>query len=378
MTDELLRMCLSDVLGRQTAHGGEPVIALPTSRAMRAVLPVARRTEAAHVLRAHYGGGGMRRRATTAALSSLVKLGVATHLPMWQPPPIGRPDHPVFHAWAQEVLDVPYHVSLVLIGPKRANRKPVVLLADEAGQLVGVAKVGYNDVTRPLVAHEASALRELGVAIEGRIHVPSLVDARRIGALEAMMMRPLSALARRRTVSREALIDTVRLVSGVAPGERADLKHALAHPRMHPLEKAVAGISTRTAEVPFGSAHGDLHPGNLGVASDGRPVLWDWERWMNGVPVGFDLLHHDLQTSIAIDQIDPELAARRLIHSAAEVLAPLGVAATVAPDVARDYLVRLAARYVEDAQDEAGSRLGSVETWLFPAVLAELPDKERT
>lgn len=379
MTETALRECLADVLSDEHGERSGPVIALPTARTTRALLPVARRGEASRTLRAHYGGGGgMRRRVMTSALSALVRTGIAARLPTWRTRPAPAGQDRVFHSWAKEALGVPYHVALVLIGPQRANRKPVVLLADERGALLAVAKLGWNDVTRPLVAYEASALAEVAQALEGRVHIPSLIDARRIGQREAMMMRPLASLVRGRTVSRSALIDTVRAIALASPGERVDVTRSLAHPRMQPLAHAVAGISARTADLQIGSAHGDLHPGNLGVADDGRPVLWDWERWMHGVPVGFDLLHHDLQTWVGIDRVDPETAARRLIESAPEILAPLGVPPRSAPDVARDYLVRLGARYVDDAQDQAGSPLGRVENWLFPAVLAGLPDKEMT
>lgn len=374
MTDAVLRDHLGDVLddGTDAAHA---VIGLPRARAARALLPVTRRAEAARMLRAHYGGGGLRRRVVTSALAVLVRTGIAHRLPAWRVEPTAAPGERLFHPWTQEALGMSPHVSLVLLGPPRANRKPVVLLSDDSGSLVAVAKLGWNDVTRPLVAYEASALDEIASALAGRVHVPALVDARRIGDVEAMMMRPLATLVKGRAVPRTTLVETVRTISQVTPGQAVDLSDVLGHPRMRPLEGVAQEISARAADVPVGSAHGDLHPGNLGMAGDDRPVLWDWERWMHGVPLGFDLLHHDFQTWVGIERHDPETAARRLIGSAAEILAPLGVAEAAASDVARDYLVRLAARYVDDAQDQAGSALGRVEEWLFPAVLAGAPTR---
>jgi hypothetical protein len=371
MTDPRLQAILADTLAGEEAARTDRVIALPDSERPRALLPVARRGQAARILRAHYGDGGFRRRVMTSVLSALVACGIADRLRTWRVEPIPVPADRTFPSWAREARGSDHRVGLVLLGPPRANRKPVVLLVDDAGDLGAVAKIGWNDVTRPLVAYEASALAEIASALDGRVHVPTLIDARRIGDLELMMMAPLPPLQAGRTLSRAMLVETVRAVADVSSDRRVDLSSCLAHARMQPLAEAVAGITARTVDARVGSAHGDLHPGNLGVAADGRPVLWDWERWMHGVPVGFDLLHHDLQTWVGVDRVDPGEAARRLIDTAPEILAPLGVSPTEAPDVAKDYLVRLAARYVQDAQDEAGSRLGRVESWLFPAVLAD-------
>jgi hypothetical protein len=377
MTDARLQAILADTLAGEGSVRTDRVIALPAAERPRALLPVARRRQAARILRAHYGDGGIRRRVMTSVLSALVACGIADRLRTWRVEPTQVPADRTFPSWAREARGSDHRVGLVLLGPPRANRKPVVLLVDDAGDLGAVAKIGWNDVTRPLVAYEASALAEIASALVGRVHVPTLIDARRIGDLELMMMAPLPPLQAGRTVSRAMLVETVRAVADVSSDRRVDLSSCLAHARMQPLEDAVAGITARTVDARVGSAHGDLHPGNLGVAADGRPVLWDWERWMHGVPVGFDLLHHDLQTWVGVERVDPGEAARRLIGTSAEILAPLGVSATEAPDVAKDYLVRLAARYVQDAQDEAGSRLGRVESWLFPAVLADSSDKGR-
>lgn len=366
-----LESVLADTLAADGTRSATQVIALPSARTPRALLPVARRRAASRILRTHYGGGGLRRRLQTAALSALVACGLAARLPTWRAAPLPVPAERRFPAWARGAAGEGAHVGLVLLGPPRANRKPVVLLTDDSGGLVAVAKIGWNDLTRPLVAYEASALAEIAAALDGRVHVPTLLDARRLGDVEFMMMRPLPALDRRAALSRTALVETVRAVAEVSQAERAELRGCLGHERLQPLASAVARISARTSDVQFGSAHGDLHPGNLGVARDGLPVLWDWERWMHGVPVGFDLLHHDLQSWVVIERVEPEVAAHRLVSTAAAILAPLGVTAEAAPYVAKDYLVRLAARYVDDAQDEAGSRLGRVESWLFPAVLAD-------
>ncbi|MFT4220210.1 MAG: hypothetical protein QM611_06800 [Microbacterium sp.] len=377
MIEEPLLACLTDVFSSDGQVGIRDVLALPTSGDPRAFVPVAHRRSAARALWRQYAGGGARRRAETTALASLVTIGFAGRVPRWR---VSFPDPPsesAFHPWLRTVLHQPYYVGIVLIGPRRANRKPVVMLTDRQGALIAVAKLGYNRVTRPLVRHEANALRDVAAALEGRAHVPVLLASDRLEHTEAMLMNPLPKINSGKRVSRETLVAVVRGIASSAVGRRTDLSTVIEHPRMRPIVDAANRVSARTSQAPVGAAHGDLHAGNLGVAEDGRPVIWDWERWTHGVPVGFDLLHHDLQSWVSGGS-DPQEAARRLLATAPEILAPLGVPTHLAADIACDYLVRLAARYVDDAQDQAGSKLGTVENWLFPAVLDHQQNEERT
>lgn len=319
----------------------------------------------------------MRRAIETTAASLMVRTGAASQLPMWRFDELPTPTERQFHAWVDASLGSPYRVGLVLIGPKRANRKPVVMLTNSHGDLNGVVKVGYNRVTRPLVQAEAAALRQVAGILAGTIHVPGLIAAGRVGDSEMLLMEPLPAVdSVRQRVSRRTLLEVIRAVAGAQSGGEARLTDSLVHPRMTPLRTVGARIAARTEGVSRGSAHGDLHAGNLAVATDGLPALWDWERWSLGLPVGFDLLHYDLQSWITSGELTPAAAARKLVDSAADILGPLDVHAEIAPDIARDYLVRLAARYVSDAQDEAGSQLGAVEDWLFPAVFGDPKTEE--
>jgi hypothetical protein len=109
-------------------------------------------------------------------------------------------------------------------------------------------------------------------------------------------------------------------------------------------------------------------------------LVWDWERFRHGVPVGFDLLHHRLQTAWGVVQRDPVGAAHDLVAAAPGVLGPLGLSAGDATLTALLYLSDLATRYLTDRQREAGARLGDVGTWLVPALahgVGRLKDKEK-
>jgi len=371
--DDPLRACLADVLLPDSPKTPTRLIALPSASAMRAVLPVDDASAAARIVRRQFEGGSWKRRVQTTVLSALVSTGIVWHLRHWRVNGFPIPRERSFRAWIAGELSQDHRVGLALIGPQRANRKPVVLITDVRGRLIAVAKLGYNEVTRPLVRHEASALVTVATALGSVAHVPELMASTDLHGTEALLMRALPEIDVRADVPRTTLITLVRAISSAGSSARSELLDETTHPRMTPLVPVATRL--RSLDVPFGASHGDLHSGNLGVAIDGHPAIWDWERWSQGVPLGFDLLHFDFQNWVTVGD-EPKSAARRLIRTAEGILSPLGIPSELASDVARDYLIRLAARYVRDAQDEAGSRLGAVEEWLFPAVLDGFDDKE--
>jgi len=127
----------------------------------------------------------------------------------------------------------------------------------------------------------------------------------------------------------------------------------------------VAGGSILT----FGCWHGDLTPWNLAYTSAGL-LVWDWERFAVGVPVGFDALHYWLQARVVRPRCDPAEAAALCVAIAPELLAALDVPPAQARLTALAYLAELSVRYLADRQAEAGARLGAPDRWLMPAIEA--------
>lgn len=259
----------------------------------------------------------------------------------------------------------------VSLGPPRANRKPVLQVTDRRGDVVAWVKVGHDDLTGLLVATERVALGEVAGQLAGRVHVPRVLAGGRWQDAEVLVMAPLPTAAKG-TVAGDALLELVRTVHGTtgAPAA-APLARlvALGGGRLAPLASLAAEVDLARPQLRPGAWHGDLHRDNLAVAADGTPVLWDWERWQDGVPLGCDLLHHDLQRRITVDRTPLRTAADTLVATAADRLGPLGVPADAAALVVAEYLIRLAARYVADGQADAGAAVGDVESWIVPALL---------
>jgi hypothetical protein len=268
-----------------------------------------------------------------------------------------------------EVLGQPVLLG-VYIGPARANRKPVLVLLDRKGNLLGFAKLGINELTRTLVDAEAAALHRLAGADLGPVTIPAVLHHGRWGEHALLVQEALPVWRPRATPSMTEEAEQAALAA--VAGCLGIREHAFAgSPYEVALRKAVqalddvparAGlaavldeVAARAEPLRFGSWHGDWSGTNNAVLADGRVLVWDWERFDSDVPVGFDALHLRLQRAITRLGAPPFEAAHALFDDSPEIVTTL-------------YLVHLGTRYLHDRQAEAGVRLGRVGEWLLPVL----------
>ncbi|HET8681541.1 MAG TPA: hypothetical protein VFM54_06665 [Micromonosporaceae bacterium] len=283
-----------------------------------------------------------------------------------------------------QVLGRPVLLS-VQIGPPRANRKPVLAVLARDGAVLGFAKLGVNALTRTLVDGEAAALRRLAGVDCGPLAVPAVRHHGGWGPHTLLVQAPLPVWLPRagagaaQRAERAAMVALtgclgVRRVahsdSGFAKRLAMAVEDLPAGPVASRLAAALDTVAGRGDELPFGCWHGDWNGGNSAVLTDGRVLVWDWERFDPDVPAGFDALHLALQAAVTRGGVPPAQAARALFARGGELLAPFGVPEQAVDLVVRLYLVELGARYLRDRQAEAGARLGRIDEWLLP-VLAE-------
>jgi hypothetical protein len=288
--------------------------------------------------------------------------------------------------YLREALGRELSVS-IHIGPARANRKPVLQLIAPDGDTFGFAKMGTGPLTQRLVRAETNALTALGTSGLTKLTVPRVLHAGQWRGLQVLVQSALPVWLPRATLTPRRLAAAMLDIAGccgystgplVGSAYWAELRGRLTAVSERPegvaLTAAAELIARHAGETTlrYGAWHGDWAPWNMANLADAL-LVWDWERFAQGVPVGFDAVHHELQRRIQCSD-DAAGAVEATVRRAGEVLAPFSV-----PDEAREltallYLVDLAARYLTDRQAEAGARLGVLGTWLLPVLIRRVEE----
>ncbi|WP_329086068.1 MULTISPECIES: hypothetical protein [unclassified Streptosporangium] len=297
-----------------------------------------------------------------------------------------------------EVFGTPVRVTLRVRPARRANRKPI-LEARAADGPIAFVKIGDTDLTRELVAHEARTLSLLAAVPLKTVVPPAVLHHGSWRGLSVLALTPLPV--RRGRIPGDVLTDAIAEIARI-PGDHLPDRAPLGDPAkgnpargnpapgdplpgdparvgQAPGNLAPAGqapgdactgqfpedaSASRGPEEPPGdrgfSWHGDLTPWNISRGPDGRLLVWDWERFGTGVPLGFDAVHHFFQRALRRD--DPAIAARACVAGALRILAPFGLSAAESRLTALRYLIALADRHAADGH----APLGPPELWLTP------------
>jgi hypothetical protein len=361
-------------------------LVLPSRGRPRLLAPSDRRMGAAVVR--HYGEGRRRRnRLSAALLAAGLRAGVGRlvfrdRLVVSAPAEDGTQSLP---ALLCRVFGEDIGIGLHL-GAPRANRKPVLQVVGRTGRTLGYAKLGVDPLTDALVRTEAEALRCLAAARPRGLEVAEVLHAGTWAGHELLVQAALPVWSRRRRLTDERLTTAVTELAAIG---REDDVPATSSAFCKDLDERVAELPDGSAadqlrallgrltplldrsRLAFGAAHGDWTPWNMACLAD-RLLVWDWERFRTGVPVGFDLLHHGLNVDLVTHRAEPADAARRILREAPTRLGALGIHPSEAAVTAVLYGVDLGARYLADRQLEAGARLGDVGAWLLPALDTEV------
>jgi hypothetical protein len=360
-------------------------VVLPSARRPRLLVPSGRRAGAAAVRR--YGEPGSfpawagSRALALALAAGGASVGLGGRLRVSADPRAGiaDPGGGTIEAYLRSVLGYEVLISTHL-GAARANRKPVLQLLTPRGQTAGFAKVSVNPLTRELIRAERAALDTLAAGNLRARTVPRVLHHGQWQGREVLIMNALPVWRRRRALRPGQLTAAMTELTAVGGHSRgplagrdylARLRSRLADgppgPDRAALGDALDALPAAGQELSFGAWHGDWTGWNMASTADGL-LVWDWERFAAGVPVGFDPLHYRLQSDVVRRRRPPAEAAAACVRDAAACLAPFGVPAGEARLVAVLYLAELSARYLADRQAEAGARLGRPGTWLIPAI----------
>lgn len=244
----------------------------------------------------------------------------------------------------------------------RPNRKPVLQLMTERGDVLGYAKVGWNSLTKRLVANEADALRSMATSPPAAFRVPRLLGETRVGDLSVTVVSPFPHRLLRRgalgAIAPYAATQEVASRGGVETGtlvgsdyERKLRRRIASVPddgrralldRLFDLVLSEAAGSVLT----FGSWHGDWSPWNMSRMRSGL-VVWDWERSGRPVPVGLDVVHHRFHFRWRGGRESVVAAGSAARTESSEMLVRLGVSEPNHELLLRLYLLELMYRFEE-------------------------------
>jgi len=371
-------------LGGAARSEGRDFVLIPGVRHPRLLVPAAPRA-AASALRQYGQPRSWAARLGVAAFALGLASGLGGTLLGVRVRVTAPPEAESIESYLKTVFSPDINVSIRL-GPARANRKPVLQLHTASGKPVGFVKVGFNALTRDLVRAEAASLAWLDRAGLDVISVPRVLHHGQWHGMDVLVLSSLPVWRRRRvltTAQLSAAMDTVARMGGLQQGAQASDAYLqqlrerltaadLGAERTALLEALDALAATGgCAGLTFGAWHGDWSPWNM-ASTTGGLLVWDWERFAVGVPIGFDALHYWLQSEVVPQHRDPLAAATDLIEHAAPLLAPFGVDVVHARLTAALYLTDVASRYLVDRQAQAGAALGAPGTWLIPALAGEV------
>lgn len=367
----------------QLGPADHELIVLPGARRPKLIVPGGRKAAVAAVRR--YGEpGSAKTMLATRALAIMLAGGLA--------PAVGDrlvvrvpPGAATIGWYLAELAGQPVEIGMH-VGAARANRKPVLQLLTQAGDTIGFAKIGINPLTADLVRDEHAALTRLATAPLTRIRAPAVLARGSWNGLEVLLLDALPVWRRRRRLADDRLATALAELATSTGLSRSTLSASGYVERLlgrlggtHGdgvrATEALAALITRLARLAgastlsFGCWHGDLTPWNLAYTDAGL-LVWDWERFATGVPVGFDALHYWLQARVVRPRHNPAEAAARCVATAPRLLAPFDVPPAQARLTALVYLAELSARYLTDRQADAGARLGAPDRWLMPAIEA--------
>lgn len=354
--------------------GGARYALLPRPGAVTALVPTWPPSITAAVVRNYITPTSRAARMRAAALYALARLGLFA---IWPCSPrvrraadgSGLIDH-LAQLLGREVI------VAVHLGPRRVNRKPVLQLISADGALVAYVKVGINEFTSRRVAHEAAALAQLERVSLGAITVPEVLAEGTWHGSSFLVLAPVptksdvvSAPDRRTAamaeLSRSFGVKTTRLVD--ADWWR-DIENGLAAaggPEASRLTALGARIAAHCGgnALELGAAHGDWAPWNMADV-EGQVVVWDWERFRRGVPIGWDAVHYAAELHRHSGARDGA-GLTRMIPEVATITRDCGSVTNDPNLVFATYLLDLGWRYLRDGKTTGVQPRGPISDWLL-------------
>jgi hypothetical protein len=326
---------------------------------------------------------GVRATLTKSAVAAGLSSGLTGRLPLLRLN-LGESGFNDLLGWITEdaaAHEAPFSAG-ILVGPPRANRKPVLRIFTATGRTWGYAKVGINDLTNALIRRETDALAEVGEWPLLTLRAPRILKAGEFGGNAVLATSPLATAGANRqptSLPVEPTRELFRLHTQSDVRLRAAPAMKAPSPVDTPEATRIEALADRLLAVigdeliPLGASHGDWTPWNMAWTGSGASAVleaWDWERATIGVPQGHDVVHFEA-SKVRVD--DPGNAETELLAHLPARLAACGIDAGLSSRLLTTYLVTIGRRYAADLALEHVAPLARRLDWV-----SDLLDREVT
>jgi hypothetical protein len=330
------------------------LLLLPNRRSPRLLVPTGV-PNAATMLERH--SRSRRQRMVQGVLGRGVSSGVLSLLPVWRLVPHADGSDSTIDGYVRRQLPEAAAVG-ALLGPPRANAKPVLRIFDDNGRTIAFGKIGHTALAGALVRHEHRVLQELAASEFRHLEPPRVLHCGTWRGLDVLLIAALAGSGRVQPSWRLPLAAMYELAEHAdvtigAVGDSSYLRtlrdHAAALPPASSWHDHVEVVARRTAltQLSFGRWHGDWAPWNMGSGSAPVP-LWDWERSQVDVPMGFDVVHFILQAQFK-DQVGAPAAVTAVREGSAAALGRWYRDRAQVDATVLLYLCEILSRYAADA-----------------------------
>lgn len=267
--------------------------------------------------------------------------------------------------YLQRVLGRPDLVTGVFAGTEGAHRKPVAAVIDRNGNLLGFAKVGWNEPTNACVAHEAEVLSKLRMVRFSAGVLPALIHTGRwYDRAVTVVAPPPGQLRTAPNTPGQAHLQFLLELIRTQP-RRMELTRSPFWPELRLrisqlelcgpsywyglltacLDKAAAMLAEK--ELVFGWTHRDFVPWNTYIA-EARLYVFDWEYATETGLAGWDLFHFLTQTMALVHRHTAREIHERIFYHRATWALVYDYFRNTCPELGVDQIRAIYALYLAD------------------------------
>jgi hypothetical protein len=346
---------------RQPGSSARDWLVLPSVGRPWLLLPAWSPTAAGALLRDDHG---QRSPQVVQALAVLQRQRMLARLPLTRVRVSATPDCDTVERELTRILGVPSEL-VVRLGRRRWNRSVVLRPLDPAGDTLAFVKSASGSAGVASLRRERENLRRIATLAPALVEWPEVVHHGAWRDLELLALSPLvgDETAKRRARAPTDAMRALALAAEDTPQPLADvgLSRRLVDGAYGLSESAqrgqlLTGLDVTLSrlgqvKVPVGCWHGDWVPWNMTSHGD-RVLLWDWEHFDDGVPVGLDGIHYRAQQLRMFKGTDPRVEDRWVREATEWLLNTFQLAMPQIRAVVLSYLLEINLRYLRDREHD--------------------------